>query len=141
MRKRSKTTPASNPIKALVEAIAELAQSTGPYSNILFGSDPPENGLCMIQDGGYPPDTHFDKGMVYDLPFLLNGKHSDQELLLATLEAIHALLTKMRDYSGLGSEHIQVIDIRTMSYPMIIGREQNNQWICGSSFDVYFYWR
>ena len=38
-------------------------------------------------------------------------------------------------------EAVQVINIATTSAPAIIGREQNHQWICGSSFEVSFYWR
>ena len=140
-RKKVKAAPVNNPVQALIEAIANWAQTTGPYAEILFGSDPPENGLCMIQNGGYAPDIHFNAGFIYDLPILLNGKHADQEVLLTTLGAIHELLTKTLDYSGLGSDQIQVVDIWTTAYPMIIGREQNNQWVAGSTLSVKFYWR
>ena len=112
-----------------------------PIFRIVYGSDPPFNSACMIQAGGFPSEEHLDTGMLYRLPVLLNGKHSDQEILLDALTAIHAALTKTHDYSGLSTEAVQVINIMTTASPNIIGREQNNQWICGSSFEVSFYWR
>lgn len=112
-----------------------------PAVNIVYGSDPPIGGICMIQGAGFPTEEHRDKGMLYQLPVLLNGKNASQELILDYLTAIHAALTKTTAYADLSTEAVQVINIRTTASPNIIGREQNNQWICGSSFEVSFYWR
>lgn len=125
----------------LIENIAQAAEETSPYASIVFGSDPPKNGICMIQSSVGPQDTHMDKGMVYDLPVVLNGKHDDQELLLDTLTKIHVRLTRQTDYKDISTASCQIIDIATTALPSIIGREQNSQWICGSSFNVKFYWR
>ena len=72
---------------------------------------------------------------------LLNGKHSDQQTLLDALTQIHTALTKRNDFSDFSTTDAQVLSIMTTSSPQIIGREQNNQWIAGSSFEVSFYWR
>ena len=112
-----------------------------PAVKIVYGSDPPIGGICMIQGAGFPVEEHRDTGMLYQLPVVLNGKNVSQETILGYLTAIHAVLTKTTDYSGLSTEDVQVINIRTTASPNIIGREQNNQWICGSSFEVSFYWR
>ena len=125
----------------VIDNIADLAEGTEPYAEIVYGSDPPEDGICMIPGPGAPNDTHLDKGMVYRLPVVLNGKHSDQEILLGDLTKIHEELTRRLDYSDVSTDDIQVVDIETTALPSIIGREQNNQWICGSSFNVVFYWR
>ena len=112
-----------------------------PAVTIVYGSDPPFNGICMIQGAGFSTEKHRDAGMLYQLPVLLNGKNASQELILNYLTAIHGALTQTTDYSSLSTEAAQVINIRTTASPSILGREQNNQWICGSSFEVSFYWR
>ena len=125
----------------LIDNIAQAAEATEPYASIVYGSDPPYNGICMIPTGVGPQDTHLDKGMVYDLPVVLNGKNEDQQVLLDDLTRIHEALTRRTDYSDISTEACQVIDISTSALPSIIGREQNKQWICGSSLNVKFYWR
>lgn len=132
----------SNFIDGILQNIADyIDNEIKPYAAVVFGSDPPKDGICLIQSSGYPTDTHLDKGMVYGLPVVLNGKNASQETLLTDLTKIHEELTTMLDYSGISTADCQVIDIATTSTPSIIGREQNNQWICGSSLSVSFYWR
>ena len=125
----------------LIDNIAAAAEQTEPYANIVYGSDPPINGICMTPSGVGPLQTHFDKGMVYDLPVVLNGKHKDQQILLDDLTRIHESITRRTSYSDISTDSCQVVDIATTALPSIIGREQNSQWVCGSSFNVKFYWR
>lgn len=125
----------------LIDNIATLAESTEPYAPIVYGSDPPIDGICMISSGVGPFQTHLDKGMIYDLPVVLNGKNADQLLLLNDLTKIHETLTRRTSYSDISTDACQVVDISTTAIPSIIGREQNKQWVCGSSFNVKFYWR
>lgn len=128
-------------ISDLMENIRAAAEATEPYAPIVYGSDPPFDGICMIQGSGFPEEEHLNTGMLYRLPILLNGKNSDQAVLLDALTEIHAALTKTHDYTGLGTQAVQVINIATTASPSIIGREQNRQWIGGSSLEVSFYWR
>lgn len=128
-------------IGELMEKLAAKAETTEPYARIVYGSDPPENGICMIQNAGYGAERHLDAAEVYRLPVLLNGKHAQQETLLEALWKIHEALTMTSDYTDLMTDDLQVMAIMTTSGPTIIGREQNNQWIAGSSFEVSFYWR
>jgi hypothetical protein len=131
-----------NFIDGIMQNIANVIDNDiKPYADIVFGSDPPVNGICMIQGPGAPTDTHLDKGMVYRLPVVLNGKNKNQLTLLSDLTRIHAELTTRLNYQDISTADCQVIDIATTAAPSIIGREQNSQWICGSSFDVSFYWR
>lgn len=125
----------------MLDNIIAAAEETRPYARIVYGSDPPENGICMIPSGGIPNETDFDKGMRLTFPVLLNGKHADQWLLLDDLTAIHEVLTKRRSYDDMNTEAVQVINISSMSLPAIIGREQNKQWICGSTLEVTIYWK
>ena len=125
----------------LIDNIATEAENTEPYAKIVYGSDPPINGICMIYTGVGPSDTHLNKGMVYSLPVVLNGKNADQQLLLDDLTRIHEKLTRRTSYANISTMACQVIDIETTALPSIVGREQNKQWVCGSSFNVKFYWR
>lgn len=125
----------------LIDNIAALAETTEPYANIVYGSDPPINGICMTPTGVGPSQTHLNKGMIYELPVVLNGKNADQQLLLDDLTKIHVELTRRTSYSDISTMACQVVDIATTALPSIVGREQNKQWICGSSFTVKFYWR
>lgn len=127
--------------KKMLDNIVDLAETTEPFAKIVYGSDPPVNGLCMIPSGGIPTDTHLDKGMVYDMPIVLNGKNADQKLLLDSITKIHELLTRLLDYSDISTDECQVVNISTTGLPSIIGREQNKQWVCGSSINVKYYWR
>lgn len=132
----------SNFIDGILQNIADLIDDeVKPYAKVVFGSDPPDSGICMIQGPGAPIDTHLDKGMIYRLPCVLNGKNKNQSTLLSDLTEIHAALTRKTNYTDISTDDCQVVNIATTSAPSIIGREQNCQWICGSSFDVTFYWR
>lgn len=125
----------------VLDNIILAAERTQPYAKIVYGSDPPINGICMIPSGGAPSDVYLDRGMMVKMPVVLNGKHEDQRLLLDDLTAIHEVLTKRRDYSELSTEAVQITNIVSMSLPAIIGREQNKQWICGSTLEITFYWK
>lgn len=128
-------------IDGIMQSIADYIDTeVEPYASIVFGSDPPDGGICMIQGSSAPTDTHLDKGMIYRIPVVLNGKNKNQAVLLDDLTAIHKALTRKTDYSGLSTEDCQIVDIATTAAPSIIGREQNSQWICGSSFEVTIYW-
>jgi hypothetical protein len=132
----------SNFIDGIMQNIADLIDNeVEPYASVVFGSDPPDSGICMIQGAGAPTDTHLDKGMLYRLPVVLNGKNKSQSLVLTDLTRIHEALTRKLQYQDLSTADCQVVDIATTASPSIIGREQNNQWICGSSFEISFYWR
>ena len=128
-------------IREIIDNIADAANALGLYATIVYGSDPPENGICMIQAAGAPTEKHLDANMLYRLSVLLNGKHSNQQTVLDALTSIHTMLTKRNDYNGFSTTDAQVLSIMTTASPQIIGREQNNQWIAGSSFEVSFYWR
>lgn len=132
----------SNFIDGIMQNIADLIDNeVEPYASVVFGSDPPDSGICMIQGAGAPTDTHLDKGMLYRLPVVLNGKNKSQSLVLTDLTRIHEALTRKLQYRDLSTADCQVVNIATTASPSIIGREQNSQWVCGSSFEISFYWR
>ena len=141
-----------NIINAIANLVLEAADDGNIYlfsTNVVFGPELPSACISMTPGPGAPIDVHLDKGMVYRLPIVINGKYTDQEQLLQSLYAIHELLTKKLDYSDLfidelyhdeASADYQVADIETTASPSLIGREQDKYWLAGSSIEVKFYW-
>ena len=123
----------------LVDAIRALAMTANPYSQIVSGSTPPINGICMIQAPSSPASIFKNKGMLKEMSILINAKNADQSLAYSTLCEIHKVLTKTWNYPNSGE--FQVIDIETEAEPNLLGREENNQWIYGSSALVKYFWR
>lgn len=123
----------------IVDAVREMAMTANPYSQIVSGSNPPINGICMIQSPSGAPETYKNKGMLKTMSILINAKNEDQSLVYSTLCLIHRVLTKTWAYPNSGN--FQVINIETESEPNLIGRENNNQWIYGSSISVKYFWR
>lgn len=128
-------------ISDIIDKLAAAADALQLYAGIVYGSDPPANGICMIQGSGFPAEKHLNAGMLYRLPVLINAKHRSQEKALGALEAIHTALTKTNNFLNLCTDDAQVINVTTTASPTVIGREQNSQWLCGSSIEVSFYWR
>lgn len=123
----------------VLNAVCDLAQIDGLYADIKIGSDPPENGICMIMSGGSPAVVNLATDMLFRKSILINGKHKNQQTVLEALGAIHEALTKTFQYPS--TDDWRIIDIETESAPTLIGRGENSQWIYGSSVSVSFYWR
>ena len=70
---------------------------------------------------------------------VLNCKNSDQELAADTLGKLHTFLNMRKDYPS--ADRFQITNIETTSAPVYLGREENNQWLYGSSLEVKFYLR
>ena len=123
----------------ILEAVLEMGMVAKPYSRIVIGSNPPVNGICMIQDPSGNSETYKNKGMLKSMSILINGKHENQKTVYSALCAIHRVLTKTWSYPNDGE--FQVINIETTSEPNLIGQEENGQWIYGSSVTVTYFWR
>ena len=100
--------------------------------NVVVGSIPPLNGYAVGAVGGSPIETFRPLTSNENLPVLFNGKSSNQQVLMRDMERVHHILTtsKVLPYN----ENWQIYAIETTSAPNLIGREQNKNWIYGSSF-------
>lgn len=105
--------------------------------NVVVGSIPPLNGYAVGAVGGSPIEIFRPLTSNENLPVLFNGKSSNQQLLMQNMEKVHHILTtsKVLPYN----ENWQIYAIETTSAPSLIGREQNKNWIYGSSFRVKFF--
>lgn len=120
----------------IVLAIQQMIQGI-IGGTVVVGSVPPLNGYAVGAVGGSPIETFRPLTSNESLPVLFNGKSSNQQLLMENMEKVHNILTtsKVLPYN----EAWQIYAIETTSAPNLIGREQNKNWIYGSSFRVKFF--
>nr|DAF70105.1 MAG TPA: Minor capsid protein from bacteriophage [Caudoviricetes sp.] len=97
---------------------------------------PPENGISMAYSSG-SLETYLDKKAAVTMSVVLNGKHDNQQTVLDTLGKIHTYLNMRKTYPQ--TNNFQIANILTTSPPSYLGREENRQWLYGSSLAVRFY--
>lgn len=120
----------------IIEAIQAMIQAiTG--QTVVIGSMPPTEGFAVCFVGGNPAATFRDLNSDQRLPILFNGKSADQQSLSNTMQSVHDVLTTSKILPF--SDTWQIYAIETTSAPNLIGREENINWIYGSSFSIKFY--
>ena len=104
---------------------------------VVIGSVPPLEGYAVGMVSGAPIETFRTLTTNESFPVLFNGKSADQNSVAADMEKVHRLLTtsKILPFTG----EWQVYAIETTASPSLIGREENRNWIYGSSFRVKYY--
>lgn len=122
----------------VLTAVCQLINDTAPYSNVVIGSLPPSNGISIAWAAS-TNNPFWDKYAAVEMTAVLNGKHPDQSVVLDGLGKIHTALSLMKQYPS--ADHYQITDIATISAPSYLGREENNEWLYGSSLRVKFYLR
>lgn len=114
-------------------------ETTGLYAGIVIGSLPPDEGISLTMSTGYAIATDIEKSDAYAMYAVLNGKSAYQEQVSNALNDIHETLTHRKDYPNVGK--YQITNIATVAAPNLIEREQNKQWLYGSSIRIDFYFR
>lgn len=104
---------------------------------VVIGSVPPLEGYAVGMVSGVPIETFRTLSTNESFPVLFNGKSADQNSVAADMEKVHRLLTtsKILPFTG----EWQVYAIETTASPSLIGREENRNWVYGSSFRVKYY--
>nr|DAY06401.1 MAG TPA: Minor capsid protein from bacteriophage [Caudoviricetes sp.] len=97
---------------------------------------PPENGISMAYSSG-SLETYLNKKAAVTMSVVLNGKHDNQQTVLDTLGKIHTYLNMRNTYPQ--ANNFQIVNILTTSPPSYLGREENRQWLYGSSLAIRFY--
>lgn len=124
-------------LNEIIDAVMDLAEDTNPYASIVRGPMPPDNGIAVYMATGTPNATFLNKRIVYDIALTLNGKNASQEAVSAALNEIHTALTTATEYPA--TENWEICDIETMALPSYLDREENNQYLYGSSLRVRAY--
>lgn len=128
-----------NALDNVFMAVVGLAQEAQSLFFVSVGALPADESICTARAAGAPQTTCFDKGMPYQITMVLNGKSTDQQKISGALGEIHTALTQAKQYPS--AEGWQITDIETVSAPAYLDREQNSQWLYGSSLRVKFYLR
>jgi hypothetical protein len=118
----------------VLQAVIDMAQAAAG-AKVVLGSLPPDNGLAMTGNASSYP-IFLDIGSNEQMNVVCNGKNTQQQAVISQLEAIHASLTRRKDFPSTNTWQIYAIE--TTASPRLIGREQNSQWLYGSSLLVKF---
>ena len=118
----------------VIQAVIDMAQAAAG-AKVVLGSLPPDNGLAMTGNASSYP-IYLDIGSNEQMNVVCNGKNTQQQAVISQLEAIHASLTRRKDFPS--TDTWQIYAIETTASPRLIGREQNSQWLYGSSLLVKF---
>lgn len=120
----------------IFQAVVDMAETAAGVP-IVTGSNPPENSIAMAGSAS-PRSIMLDMGSNETMSVLVNGKNGDQKTVIRQLDAIHAALTRRKDFPA--GDGWQIYSIETVASPRLIGRESNNrfQWLYGSSLLVKF---
>lgn len=122
----------------IVAALQKMIQAlvSGP---VVIGSMPPLDGYAVSFAGGAPMEIYRNLMTNEDLPVVFNGKGEDQQAVADAMDRVHLALTTSKALPF--SARWQIYAIETTSAPQLIGREENRNWLYGSSFRVKFYQR
>ncbi len=120
----------------VLNAVIDLAEQAKPYSDILIGPMPPDNGISIAWSSGNL-NTFLDKRAAVRMTAVFNCKHEDQQTASDTLGRLHTYLNMRKNYPS--ADNFQITNIETIGAPVYLGREENNQWLYGSSLEVKFF--
>lgn len=120
----------------ITDAVIDMAQEV-VSDKIVVGALPPENGISMAPAAGASDITFFNKGQAMHISMVVNSKNEDQKTALDNLGKIHERLTLTEDYPS--GDTWQITNIETNSTPVYLDREQNSQYLYGSSVRIDFY--
>lgn len=116
----------------ILQAVIDMAEAATGVP-VVTGSMPPDNGIAMTGQSG-PNSIMLDIGTNERMSIVCNAKNRDQQTVIQQLDAIHRYLTKRKRFPQ--GDGWQVYAIETIASPRLLGREQNSQWLYGSSLLV-----
>lgn len=126
-----------NDIISAVITMAEASLPSGSTYKIVRGPLPPNNGFAIYMAVGSPNTTFQNKRIVHDFTLTLNGKHARQQTVSKLLNNMHEALTTTKEYPV--TDNWEIANIETVSLPSYLDREENNQYLYGSSLRVRAY--
>ncbi len=128
--------PSGTKLTQVLQAVRTKAQ-TAVTKSIVFGALPPDDGISMALATGASDETFLNKGQNYHASVVINAKSADQLNALEWLSAIHETLTLTEEYPSW--ESWQISNIETTGIPMYLTREENQQYVYGSTVRIDFY--
>ena len=119
------------------EVISLINGGLGLFATMTRGALPTGPGLVCEPGPTTPNEVYLDKGQYIPLDLTINGKHGNLQTLSNDMARIFEDLTRRHNYPS-GHEW-QIVDIAAYTWPEVIGRESNNQWLMAGSLSVRYY--
>lgn len=133
---------ASSVINQVLEAMIGLMNATSPFSTVTRGALPTGPGITCEIGPSTVDNVYMDKNSYVLLDVTINGKHQNLQTLSDAMNGIHSALTRATSYpEDPEGSRWQITDIQNQTFPALIGREQNNDWLMASALSVKFFWR
>ena len=120
----------------VLTAVVGMANEVGTYATVTVGALPADNGICMAPGPG-ALNTFMNKKAAATMSVVLNAKNVSQQAAMDALGAIHTALNMTTTYPS--ADNFQITNIETNGPPNYLSREQNSQWLYGSSLTVKFF--
>lgn len=121
----------------VLQAVVNLI-NTEPQQTVVIGPLPPDNGVSIAwASNAY--NSFMSRNATVDMTAVLNSKDTSQQAAMDVLGEIHTTISNMKNFPS--ADNYQITDITTATGPNYIGREENNQWLYGSSLRVKFFIR
>ena len=136
------TYTADSVINQVMEAVIGLMNATTPFATVTRGALPSGPGLTCESGPSRTRNTYMDKNSYVPLSIVMNGKHPNMQTLSDAMNKIHSALTRATAYpEDPAGNSWQITDIQTTTFPRVVGREDNNDWLMASVLSVTFFWR
>lgn len=104
---------------------------------VVIGPIPPLGGYTVDFEGGAPIEIFRSLTSNEELPIVFNGKSENQQDLAVSMNTAHVALTTSSALPF--AETWQIYAIETTAAPRLVAREQNKNYIYGSSFRIKFF--
>ena len=117
-----------------IEAVMDLIDALSLFAPITRGALSAGNSLSCEIGPTSPETVWLDKNQYIPIDLTINGKHENLQTLSDSMNLIHQTLTMMTEYPS--GAYWQIVDITTLTFPQVIGREQDNRWMMASALSV-----
>lgn len=121
----------------VVEAVINLMNGLHLFATVTRGALPTGPGIVCEPGPSSTNETYLDKGQYIPLDVTINAKHSNLQTLSDDMARIFEELTRLRTYPS--AHGWEIVDITTYTWPSVIGREDNNQWLMAGALSVRYY--
>ena len=122
----------------VLNAIVGMTTDLGLYSSVIIGPMPTDNGIAIAWANG-TLNTFMNKNADVEMSAVLNAKNTSQQVALDALGTIHTALNMTKTYPS--ADNFQITNMETSSAAAYLGREENSQYLYGSSRRVKFFLR
>ena len=121
----------------VIEAVINLMNGLHLFATVTRGALPTGPGIVCEPGPSSTRETYLDKGQYIPLDVTINAKHSNLQTLSDDMARIFEELTRLRTYPS--AQGWEIVDITTYTWPSVIGREDNNQWLMAGALSVRYY--